>query len=140
MCTEAAYEAQTAIGKYNDNQSANAFEVGNGASGAPSNAFAVGWSGDLTYQGTLHGATWQAGTSGTTSGGTTTLPSEGTYVLVTGHNSTPALNGIWIVRTGGNAAFKLAGGGNVTVTVSGTTLTVTTTAGTVNVYYQLCGA
>lgn len=131
---------QTAIGKYNANDPNNAFEVGNGtADDARSNAFAVGWNGDLTYQGTLHGATWQTGTSGTTTGGSTALPAEGTYILVTAHNSTPALNGIWIVRTGGNTAFRLAGGGNVTVTVSGTTLTVTTTAGTVNVYYQLCG-
>lgn len=104
-----------------------------------SNAFAVEWDGDVEYAGTLHGKTWRSGTSGTTSGGSTALPAEGTYILVTAHNSTPALNGIWIVRTGGNIAFRLAGGGNVTVAVSGTTVSVTTTSGTVNVYYQLCG-
>jgi len=50
--TVAAYDSQTAIGKYNDNQSANAFEIGNGTSNsARSNAFAVDWSGNVTAAG-----------------------------------------------------------------------------------------
>ena len=49
IATSAASEAQTAIGKYNDNDADNAFEVGNGtADGARSNAFAVGWDGTVT--------------------------------------------------------------------------------------------
>lgn len=48
IATAAASEAQTAIGKYNDNDPNNAFEVGNGTSdNARSNAFAVGWDGTL---------------------------------------------------------------------------------------------
>lgn len=45
----AAGDNQTAIGKYNDNDPNNAFEVGNGtADDARSNAFAVGWDGTVT--------------------------------------------------------------------------------------------
>lgn len=67
-----------------------------------------------------------------------TLASSHTHLLLTGHNSTPALNGLWIVRPGGNTAFNLSGGGNVTVTVSGTTLTLKTSAGTINAWaYEL---
>lgn len=44
----AAGDNQTAIGKYNANSSANAFEVGNGtADDARSNAFSVGWDGTV---------------------------------------------------------------------------------------------
>lgn len=70
-----------------------------------------------------------------TAGTTFTLPSAGTYLLITGHHSTPELNGIHIVRTNGNTAFKVAGDENVNVTVSGTAVTVKTAkTGTVNVY------
>jgi len=44
----AAYENQTVIGKYNENDSANAFEIGNGSTeNYTSNAFAVGWDGNM---------------------------------------------------------------------------------------------
>lgn len=72
--------------------------------------------------------------SASTGGTAFTLPSAGTYLLVTGHNSTAGLNGIHIVRTSGNTAFKVAGAANITVTVSGTRLIVKTNGGTVNVY------
>ena len=46
--TMAGYNYQTAIGKYNDNQSTNALEIGNGtADNARSNALTVDWSGDV---------------------------------------------------------------------------------------------
>ena len=48
--TVAAYINQTAIGKYNDNQSTNAFEIGNGTSDSNrSNAFAITWDGRPEY-------------------------------------------------------------------------------------------
>lgn len=48
MGTTAAYDYQTAIGIYNDNQSGNLFEVGNGTSdSARSNAFAVSRTGEI---------------------------------------------------------------------------------------------
>jgi len=44
--TIAGYEAQTALGKFNDNQSGNAVEIGNGtADNARSNALTVDWDG-----------------------------------------------------------------------------------------------
>lgn len=44
----ARYDYQTAIGRYNDNISTNAFEIGNGTGiNACSNAFAVDWNGKL---------------------------------------------------------------------------------------------
>ena len=48
-CNTAAYEAQTAIGKYNSNKSTTLFEVGNGTgSSATSNAFEVYSDGSLS--------------------------------------------------------------------------------------------
>lgn len=77
---------------------------------------------------------WETfGTAGS-GGATFRLPHTGTWLLVTGHNSTAGANGIWILRTGGNLAVKIGGGGNVTVTLSGTSLTVKSTGGTVGVY------
>lgn len=50
--TIAGYSNQTAIGKYNDNKSANLFEVGNGTGeNARSNAFEVTKTGDITAPG-----------------------------------------------------------------------------------------
>lgn len=62
--TVAAYEAQTAIGKYNDNQSGNAFEVGNGtAVNVRSNAFTVAWDGTVTAAGEVTGASTELAVS-----------------------------------------------------------------------------
>jgi hypothetical protein len=62
--TVAASDDQTAMGRYNDNDSSHALEVGNGTSDrARSNAFAVGWdgtvecAGDVTASGNVEGAT-----------------------------------------------------------------------------------
>ena len=50
--TKAGYSHQTTIGKYNSNQSGNAFEIGNGtADSARSNALTVDWNGNLIAQG-----------------------------------------------------------------------------------------
>lgn len=50
--TKAEYAYQTAIGKYNDPGSNDAFEVGNGTSdNARSNAFTVKWNGDVKSSG-----------------------------------------------------------------------------------------
>ena len=73
-------------------------------------------------------------------GGTTfRLPYTGTWLLVTGHNSTAGANSIWILRTGGNTAFKMCGGQYITVTVSGTSVTVKSSNGTVGVYASWIG-
>lgn len=82
-----------------------------------------------------------------TTGATITLPSAGTWLIITGHNSTASLNTVWIVRTGGNKVFGLAAAGTgiagisgytmcgtVGMKCSGTSLTGITVAGGVNVY------
>ena len=91
--------------------------------------------------------TWDGvGIGGTLLGGATvnvpttlTLPKAGTYLVITGHNSTAGSNSIWIVRTGGNSAFLMAGGSNITMTCSGTTITVTSSGGSPGVYYIYLG-
>ena len=50
--TIAGYDNQTAIGKHNDNQPTNIFEIGNGTdANNPSNAFAVDWNGNTLIDG-----------------------------------------------------------------------------------------
>lgn len=52
--TEAGYASQTVIGKYNDNQANNAFEIGNGTSNIErSNALTVDWQGNVEIAGKL---------------------------------------------------------------------------------------
>ena len=68
-----------------------------------------------------------------------TLPSATTYLMITGHNSTAALNSIWIIRAGASRAFRVACASstcNVTVSfTNSTTLSIKTTdGGTANIY------
>lgn len=68
-----------------------------------------------------------------------TLPAASSYLMITGHNSTAALNSIWIIRAGGSRAHRVACGAstcNVTVTfTNSTTLSIKTTdGGTANIY------
>lgn len=52
--TTAGYDSQTTIGRYNDNQSTTAFEIGNGtADNARSNALTVDWSGNVEMAGSV---------------------------------------------------------------------------------------
>lgn len=44
---------QTVIGKYNDNDAGNIFEIGNGSSSSPSNALTVDWSGNVEAAGDI---------------------------------------------------------------------------------------
>ncbi len=77
---------------------------------------------------------WRSLGTASTSGTTFALGESGTWLLLTGHSGSASLNGLWVVRTGGNVVYNLAGGGAVTVSVSGTSLTLTTTSGTVDVW------
>lgn len=90
--------------------------------------------GTLTWNGAGLGGT-HLGDASTGVATNLTLPKSGTYLVITGHNSTAGSNSIWIVRTGGNNAFKMAGGSNITMTCSETTITVTSSGGSVGVYY-----
>ncbi len=79
-----------------------------------------------------------SGTVGT-SGGTITLPSSGTYLVMTGgYWETGTLKTLWIVRTGGNLAVCVGKDTStvVSVSVSSTTITIQTTSGTTQTYYQ----
>lgn len=70
--TEAGYESQTVIGRYNDNQQNNAFEIGNGESeNARSNAFTVDWNGNTTATGALAAKNGQSDAQFMTIGGST---------------------------------------------------------------------
>lgn len=72
--------------------------------------------------------------NGTTSGAELTLPAEGNnFILYTGHNSYADVVSLWALRVSGNLAVHLGGGTNLTVTVSGRTVTVTTGRGSVTV-------
>ena len=94
--------------------------------------------GTLTWNGVGLGGT-SLGNAPTNTATNFTLPKAGTYLVITGHNSTPGTNSIFIVRTGGNMAFKMGGGGNITMTCSGTTITVTSSGGQAQVYYIFLG-
>lgn len=63
--TTAGYEAQTTIGKYNDNRADTAFEIGNGTIGNPANAFVVDWKGGVELYLDHNGTASTDATSGT---------------------------------------------------------------------------
>lgn len=102
---------QTAIGKYNDNQSTNAFEVGNGTDGnSKSNAFAVRWdggvdtagdvrdmSGNLRYAPIAHGSLTKLSSTLTLSTSAQKLPLGGTFV---GNGCSASSSGIKVAQAG----------------------------------------
>ena len=89
--------------------------------------------------------TWKKGTNITTSSSTTTLPSDGTYLIATMHDSHAGYSGIWLIRTTTNATYRLAGGADLDrFVVSGRSVTArlpypTTGSSTANLYYQKLG-
>lgn len=64
------------------------------------------------------------------------LPEFGHYLLYTGHSSSAALNGHWIIRVveSNGKVVKIGGGSAVSVSVKGKDLTVKTKSGNANVY------
>lgn len=114
--TTANYEAQTAIGKYNDNQTDTAFEIGNGTSSASSNCFTVDWHGkikcgdnagnfksifDIFYPvGSYYETSDNTFDPNTAWGGTWVLEAEGNVHIGAGTNYT-------IGNTGGEATHTL---------------------------------
>lgn len=89
--TTAAYDYQTVMGRYNNNKSTNALEIGNGTSStAKKNIFEVAWTGDITVGGhsspigDVQSASWTATSSAAS---TTNLTDEitltpGTWMIV----------------------------------------------------------
>jgi hypothetical protein len=121
--TVAHYEAQTAIGKYNSNNADSAFEIGNGAEGAPSNAFRVDWNGNVEASGEVKGVVKAVGAitgqvladKAVASG--TTWTNLGSFTL-------PA--GLWIVNIATNFSSNATGYRLLTLATSATS------AGTIN--------
>lgn len=73
--TRTGYDYQTAIGKYNDNQQDNAFEIGNGTSNSNrSNAFAVDWDGNVTPSGQVKTSFKSSVATGSYGSAQTTIP------------------------------------------------------------------
>lgn len=135
--TKATAVGQTVVGSYNELTDGDAgsdiFIVGGGSSDTDrSNAFSVGSDGSMKVKSKSVAFPQYLGT---TSNGSYVLPFEkGRYLIVTSNNSTAALNGIWIVRLTNNSVWKMAGGGNVTITASSnSTISVQTTSGSVTV-------
>lgn len=63
-------------------------------------------------------------------------PTQQTWLIITGHNSTASLNGMWLYRPGTGYMFHLSRETS-TVTITGSAsgqITVKTDGGTVNVY------
>lgn len=119
-----------------------AVTVGQGGTGATSEAAA------RTNLG-VNGKEWNASNLGSfnTTAASITLPQAGSWLIITGHNSTASLNSVFMVRTSGNRVWGIAsagttsGGstsytwcGTVGLTASGTTITGITQGGGVNVY------
>ena len=76
-----------------------------------------------------------------------TMPRDGTFLCVTGHNATYSLNTLWILRTGaaaGGGVWLIGAGGTPTTPGTQSTVTITnmgdrqfkfkTDGGTANVY------
>lgn len=84
--TIAAYDSQTAIGAWNDNQSGNAFEIGNGTDDDNrSNALAVEWNGNVRIAGDVKNMSGNAKylplSGGTVTGNITTKSSANTCFM-----------------------------------------------------------
>lgn len=103
-CTVAGHANQTTIGMYNDNQSDNAFEIGNGTSdSARSNAFTVDWDGNVEAAGnTVHAAYANAITSTTISATNTAkqIPITSIYDGGSPDYFVHASNGIKVLKAG----------------------------------------
>lgn len=71
-------------------------------------------------------------TNGSTSGGVSTLPTFGTWLILCMNTNAEARTGIFLYNTSSNLghATKLAGASDITITASGKQITVTTGTGT----------
>ena len=77
-----------------------------------------------------------------TNGNEFTLSASGTYIIITGHNSTTTTNTMWIYRTGSSKAFMIGCGGEtcgITITGDALKITVKSTSGSPNVYALYVG-
>ena len=93
LATIANNDNQTAIGKYNDNKSANAFEIGNGTSNnARANAFEVTWTGDVNASGDIEDGSGNVLSDKADSSSLATVATTGAYSDLTGTPTIPTVN------------------------------------------------
>lgn len=124
--TVAGYDYQHVQGKYNDNKSANAFEIGNGTDdNAKSNALEVTWDGDLTAAGDITDGQGNSlkGTNGNLATIETTTTASQTYAI-----------GDYLVYSGQlyKVTTAIASGGTIVVTGSGANVAATTVISAIN--------
>ena len=85
------------------------------------------------------GFAWTVNSVNTT-GVTITLPTgSGTYLIVCGHNTNSANNGMWIYRASGSAFFNIGGGSGITLTGNGATITAKSASQNPQLYYTKIG-
>ena len=137
--TKASGESQTAIGKYNveDTNNAQALIIGNGNSTTGSNAMAVTWNGDIRIAGNLYTGCASDSTGGVVyavsrdsiaaSASKSFTVATGKYYRVATASVPAALKGEYIVAvssTGGVSSAPVRSATDLTVTTSTNTLTI----------------
>ncbi len=137
--TKASSEAQTAIGKYNveDTNNAQALIIGNGNSTTGSNAMAVTWNGDIRIAGNLYTGCASDSTGGVVyavsrdsiaaSSSKAFTVATGKYYRVVTASVPAALKGEYIVAvssTGGVSSAPVRAASDLTVSTSTNTLTI----------------
>lgn len=137
--TKASSEAQTAIGKYNveDTGNAQALIIGNGNSTTGSNAMAVTWNGDIRIAGNLYTGCASDSTGGVVyavsrdsiaaSSSKAFTVTTGKYYRVVTASVPAALKGEYIVAvssTGGVSSAPVRSATDLTVSTSTNTLTI----------------
>ena len=126
--TVAGYQYQTSIGRYNDNKSGNLFEIGNGISGTPSNAFEVSYTGDIVADGdatiggdiTVGGHATPIGYNGTTTNTSGTRGNSTSYAGIGLQVSLP--KGVWMLTGTITFASNTTGRRAVRLTDAGTAI------------------
>ena len=120
-CTKVSYEAQTAIGKYNSNQSANALEIGNGtANNARSNALTVDWNGNVNI---ASGAKYKINGTNLAASDVGAVPTIGGTITKT--SSSPTVNAL-VINNGTSNTLTVDWSGNTEQQGRATTRDMTT--------------
>ena len=66
---------------------------------------------------------------------TITLPGVDTYLILTAHNSTATLNGMWIYRPGNSTLWAIREASSISIDKNGYNIKVTSSAGTPSCMY-----
>lgn len=71
---------------------------------------------------------------------TITLPGVDTYLILTAHNSTSQLNGMWIYRPGNSTLWAIREASSISIDKNGYNIKVTSSAGTPSCMYCRLGS